>query len=131
MGYDKPSRHWRYRFSIRTLLVAVTLVCCYFGGWEATKRYAVGPLQNSTVPFVVYDVFVVHDLKSGSFVYRQRVYYLWTFGPKIRLFETTFKERPVKPPTATLMITPRIKVTDEPEEKLGVILEAEVDPCAA
>jgi len=33
--------HWRLRFSLRTLTIAVTLICLYFGAWELTKRYGV------------------------------------------------------------------------------------------
>ena len=27
------------RFSLRTLAIVVTLVCAYFGAWEATRKY--------------------------------------------------------------------------------------------
>ena len=33
-------RRFRPKFSIRTLAIFVTLVCAYFGAWEATKKYA-------------------------------------------------------------------------------------------
>jgi hypothetical protein len=32
---------FRPRFSIRTLAIFVTVVCAYFGAWEATKRYGI------------------------------------------------------------------------------------------
>jgi hypothetical protein len=51
---------FRPRFSVRTLAIFVTLVCAYFGAWEATKRYGVFDLLNPTMPdsgyFEMYDV---------------------------------------------------------------------------
>ena len=32
---------FRPRFSLRTLAIVVTLVCAYFGAWEATKKYGI------------------------------------------------------------------------------------------
>src|SRR5262245_23265786 len=32
---------FRPRCSLRTLAIGVTLVCAYFGAWEATKRYGI------------------------------------------------------------------------------------------
>jgi hypothetical protein len=37
---NKPKR-WRPRFSVRTLVVVVTLVCCYAACWGPTKRQGV------------------------------------------------------------------------------------------
>ena len=34
---DKPKR-WRPRFSVRTLVILVTLLCCYAACWGPTKR---------------------------------------------------------------------------------------------
>lgn len=31
----------RVRFTVRTLAIFVTLICAYFGAWDATKRYGV------------------------------------------------------------------------------------------
>ena len=39
---------FRPRFSVRTLAIFVTLVCCYFAAWEATKRYD----GRSPAPFI-------------------------------------------------------------------------------
>jgi hypothetical protein len=33
-------RWWRPRFSVRSLVLLVTLVCAYFGTWGPTKRFA-------------------------------------------------------------------------------------------
>lgn len=38
--HDKPKR-WRPRFSVRTLVVVVTLACCYAACWGPTKRQGV------------------------------------------------------------------------------------------
>ena len=43
--HDKPKR-WRPRFSIRTLVIVVTLVCVYFGCWKLTGDYAVDAAVN-------------------------------------------------------------------------------------
>ena len=50
---DKAKR-WRPRFSVRTLLILVTLVCAYFGAWQITSRYGIkdkmvvrGPIGKS------------------------------------------------------------------------------------
>src|SRR5687767_14321213 len=33
------ARHFRPRFSVRTLVIFVTLICAYLGTWEATRRH--------------------------------------------------------------------------------------------
>lgn len=33
-------RRFRLRFTVRTVAILVTLICVYFGAWEATKRHA-------------------------------------------------------------------------------------------
>ncbi len=99
---------FRPRFSVRTLAIFVTLVCAYFGAWEATKRYGVPPKakENSLVvgevnrtvvnvidgsspmPLIVRqsEIEVGHPFE---FVYSKTEpsdkYYLWLFGPKIKL----------------------------------------------
>ena len=107
---SSPKR-WRPRFSLRTLVIFVTLVCVYFGAWEVTKRcedtdklsfdYKYRAFVHgaySPMPFVVArdeSDFIVSDLQdygggnpsySGS---GPRRYYLWLVGPLIKLpFET-------------------------------------------
>jgi hypothetical protein len=39
----------RPRFSLRTLLVVVTLTCVYFAAWEVTKRKGVAAVQRLAV----------------------------------------------------------------------------------
>lgn len=43
--HDKPKR-WRPRFSVRTLVVVVTLVCCYAACWGPTKKRGVKDVAN-------------------------------------------------------------------------------------
>ena len=48
------TRRFRFRFSLRTLFIFMTLICAYFGAWEATKRYGVPvardtPIANVTI----------------------------------------------------------------------------------
>jgi hypothetical protein len=45
--YDKAKR-WRPRFSVRTLVIVVTLVCCYMACWRPTKRRGVADVQDNT-----------------------------------------------------------------------------------
>lgn len=85
---------FRPRFSIRTLTVFVTLVCAYFGAWEATKRYGVPthrrllsgtPIRaSSPAAFIIrYEIGV--DLLGGP---PSRAYHLWIFGYEKRLCES-------------------------------------------
>jgi hypothetical protein len=112
----KRWRSWRPRFSVRTLAIFVTLVCCYFGAWEVTKRYGLrsrdldtpwftaletdnhGPTafsgffceDRSPAPLIVSRV--EHDTNFMGFKGCRR-YYLWLFGPRIKLpFESALYE---------------------------------------
>ncbi len=81
------------RFSLRTLLVLVTLVCVYFGCWEITKRYGVpavdsmdnGILVSSPMPFVVgcYRLYDKYYGRHDKWEFR-REHYLWIFGFSVR-----------------------------------------------
>jgi hypothetical protein len=89
------------RFSLRTLAVIVTLVCAYFGVWEATKRYGLrmtSPIEPDTFvngkgtsfPLVIWrdemeGVYFderghVHGYRAGH-----TRYYLWFMGAMIKL----------------------------------------------
>ena len=80
---DKPKR-WRPRWSVRTLVIVVTLVCAYLACWGPTKNRGVndvlkhvdqGSNTSRTMPLIVgIDVFV-YDRRST--VHR---YYFWFFG---------------------------------------------------
>jgi hypothetical protein len=93
---------FRPRFSLRTLGVVVTLICAYFGAWEATKRYGVpsgsrwvvsgdsslSPSGNDYDRVVAawspLPLAVVCD-ETGPFINETRRYYLWLFGAMIKL----------------------------------------------
>jgi hypothetical protein len=91
---------FRPRFSVRTLAIFVTLVACYFGAWEATKRYgarqsnyglnyglpspdwgALEPERWSPAPLVI----IEDELLYGGKYRYTRTYSLWLFGPQIKL----------------------------------------------
>ncbi|HUG67861.1 MAG TPA: hypothetical protein VMM76_08915 [Pirellulaceae bacterium] len=122
--HDKPKR-WRPRFSVRTLAIVVTLVCVYFGLWEITKRWGVPELDeyshynwiygaNSTAPLIVtidegyagpnetvVEVMNQSLEETGNFGFggppeSRRSYYLWLFGPRIRLTHTAIPDLPTK-----------------------------------
>lgn len=124
----KRGRIWRPRFSVRILVIFVTLVCAYFGLWETTKRYASGqPVETVLLPdgLVLFStgdddasdklreavekqssiVSISNVISPGPLIVarseinvdfnletvgqRKRCYYLWLFGPTIKLpFET-------------------------------------------
>ncbi len=41
MTTDPTPKRWRPRFSVRTLVIVVTLVCCYAACWGPTKKWGV------------------------------------------------------------------------------------------
>jgi hypothetical protein len=92
-------KRWRPRFSLRTLVIFVTLVCFYFGAWEATKNFGVPavsefietttsgfcfPVDHADSPFpfcVRVDQGGVESIpgRKPSFAYYRRSY-SWIFG---------------------------------------------------
>ena len=42
---DNPKR-WRHKFSVRTLVILVTLVCCYAACWGPTKSRGLTDVEN-------------------------------------------------------------------------------------
>lgn len=93
----------RLRFSVRTLVIVLTLVCAYFGAWEATKnrgtiihewekRAENEPTSAEAIlPLVIAqnEIVVTHPKPNSTVMTGTRRYYLWLFGPKIRLpYET-------------------------------------------
>ena len=94
----------RPRFSLRTLVILVTLVCAYFGAWEATKRWGskeygtpveddpgtvrfTYPEEVSPMPFLIRcdeaTYFYMSHVGSGST--HISTYYLWLPGLKIKI----------------------------------------------
>jgi hypothetical protein len=110
-GQEKGKRWriWPPRFSIRTLLIFVTLICVYIAAWELTKRYGVSQLlgQNlpstisigpadlsptSPIPFVVarYEYTIVprppRFPRDNDFRYDpEKRYYLWVYRSVVPL----------------------------------------------
>jgi hypothetical protein len=94
---------FRLRFSVRTLAIFITLVCAYFGAWEVTKTWGLPTewpyrdpstdtnvwIASSPVPFVVR-----YELKFSPHLPDRSHYYLWLFGPQVKLpFESNVKPR--------------------------------------
>jgi hypothetical protein len=92
--HDKPKR-WRPRFSVRTLVIIVTLVCLYAASWGPTKTRgtqevlhredtsltarAIAPLLISIdEEHVSHDVFA--DGSCQFWTEGHRSYYFWFFG---------------------------------------------------
>ena len=100
--HDKPKR-WRPKFSVRTLVIVVTLVCCYLGAWEATKTWGIPAIPvsayqaselTSPCPFVIVNPEDSSNKIADSFNEiakllggpvgatgeKQREVYFWFFG---------------------------------------------------
>ena len=89
--HDKVKR-WRPQFSMRTLVIVVTLVGLYFGSWELTKHRGIGlvapetrrmdrvaplPFDSAPAPFVVSrERYYGIPPKCGDY----REYHIWFFG---------------------------------------------------
>ena len=81
----------RPRFSVRSLVILVTVVCMYFGLWEITKRQA----GDSPGPLVIRRHMLrtiagkarMSGGSTGLISYDERVtcYFLWLFGPTFKI----------------------------------------------
>ncbi len=109
-------KRWRARFSLRTLVVLVTLVCCYAACWGPTKTRGVvdvashvnSPYMMGVMPFYSAEVispFLVSTVElgpdpTGTYIMpRHRRYYFWFFGyvaklPYERDVPLIFRDRP-------------------------------------
>ena len=100
---------WPPRFSLRTLLLLISLLCLYLGLWEVTKRHGVRQIDalesfssrespsvlasRAIAPFVVVDQTDATDEYMqergipmwGGSVMTQTSYSLWIFGYRVRL----------------------------------------------
>jgi hypothetical protein len=102
---DKPKR-WRPRFSIRTLVILVTLVCVYVACWGPTKTWGVrdvldyvasqwfespdGPMSRDTsrpcaVPLPLIVVVDEWDNSESTGMGMYRRLYFWCFGWIVKL----------------------------------------------
>ena len=91
------TKRWRPRFSVRTLVVVVTLVCCYTACWGPTQTDGVAEVRrlawnytnntSAVAPLVVRqdEIFWV-EIRAGSVQgYDRRSYYFWFFGYTAKL----------------------------------------------
>jgi hypothetical protein len=113
--HDKAKR-WRLRFSVRTLVILVTLVCCYAACWGPTKRIDYNSIATIDsvewhvhLPLIISidEIYVGEMGRADYYGYmnsvangwvepdsktripnHQRTYFLWLFGPRISLFRT-------------------------------------------
>ena len=87
---SQPTRY-RPRWSLRLLLIVVTLVCAYLACWVATKKQGIqdvrGQIENSrneaaVLPLIVgIDRPTVYEVFSARLVaWERRCYYFWFFG---------------------------------------------------
>jgi hypothetical protein len=95
MTSQHDSAKWRQpRFSVRTLVVALTLLCIYLACWRVTilrgqrevvaeSNHRFGTAGNepgSALPFVVWLHHGDSNAPNGNAVLRHFDYYFWFFG---------------------------------------------------
>lgn len=116
--HDKPKR-WRPRFSVKTLVIGVTLLCCYAACWQATNisgrldiarltiygqavgaDYIIRKISRDDVtvclPLVI-SVYGPYDENEPLFSpsVESRHYYFWFFGFVAKLpYEHDVEPRP-------------------------------------
>ena len=81
-------KRWRPRFSVRTLVILVTLVCCYAACWGPTKTRGRAQVEKATKLWVADSSAVaplIVAIDGVKFVARvetrgHRHYYFWFFG---------------------------------------------------
>jgi hypothetical protein len=74
----------RPRFSLRTLAIAVALVCVYFGSWESMRHFVNKPFYPTSIPFVEFGPRRLSINVNKSVVESTSQYHAW-------LFRVTFK----------------------------------------
>ena len=116
MPEQDNKKRWRPRWSIRILLIVITLICAYLACWGPTKSQGVQDVENHlnldyyepaemVVPLVVTTVEEEYSEHQGFLTfYSFRRYYFWFFGYVAKLpFE---KEVPHQPPPVSLPTDP-------------------------
>mgnify|MGYP001336794457 CR=1 FL=1 len=107
------AKRWRLRFSVRTLVIVVTLLCCYLGAWEATKTWGIPAIQvsayqasqlTSPCPFVIVDPEDSFKTIAASLsdnwdaAGEDREVYFWFFGYVAKLpYERVLEMIPTVP----------------------------------
>lgn len=116
---NTASKSWRLRFSLRTSIALLTITCVLLASWRATKLKGTAKVAETTGrhghspgPFVV-----AVDLSNNIQVTRQ--YYLWLFGPVVRVpFQRTYPE---PDPIILGGVQPHIIIQlEEDEDPLGI-----------
>ena len=94
---DKPNR-WRVRFTVRFLVIALTLLCMCLAGWKPLKRIAFDDVQDYEMdhfasslsgPSSPFPLIVCNDGIGpngdpfGDSTLRR--YYVWLFGYVVQL----------------------------------------------
>lgn len=108
----------RLRFSVRSLLVASSLLCAILGGWEASELRAVRDVMRAArgrKPEVVAP-FLLAVSKSDN-VTVKRTYHVWLSGAVLDLLY--WSEHPETDPVV-MTVQPRILVEFDEDQRLGV-----------
>jgi len=89
MATQPTPERWRPRISVRTLVILVTLVCCYAACWGPTKTQGPDDVYDYVcrdhdcwpVDAIPVAPLVIHfDLYPLSDLPPRRIYYFWFFG---------------------------------------------------
>ena len=91
---------WRPRFSLRAVIITVTLICAYFAAWDATKKYGIEYPKFETGPvdpngFQTVTMHSVGEDAPMPFLIRLKAdgdpseFFVWFFGLKFKLPFTT------------------------------------------
>jgi hypothetical protein len=111
----------RLRFSVRSLLVASSLLCVALGGWEASEPRAVRDVMRAAGGWQseVVAPYVLAVTKSDN-VTVKTTYHVWLLGAVLGL--PYWSEHPE---TGGLIMTvrPRIIIEFDEDQRLGVPLE--------
>ena len=95
-------KRWRPKFSLRTLVILVTLVCCYAACWGPTKTRGGRDVEKHTYAYAWTRLprrpvgrrdqepvlpFIVRSTELGIFTKQRerREYYFWFFGYVVKL----------------------------------------------
>jgi hypothetical protein len=119
-GHPTHRIWWKPRFSLRAVLILVTLACVYLAAWRATATKGLKntqsyvnsryngegpPVEATKIPFILaatYDRTVIVDNTIRHT--RHRTYYHWLAGSvgEIATTETTVKQLILAPKAAKL-----------------------------
>ena len=89
---SKPKLRW-WQFSLRQVFVVFALVCIYFACWEITKQLGVRGVANLSIPYESSPapLIIVSTEPGASSLHHSfttNTYYIWLFGPRIRIGTT-------------------------------------------